>query len=86
MKITRIDVYQVDLPLAEGDYMWSEGKSVATFDSTVVGVHTDAGITGWARSVHSVPFTCQRTPMAPAPASPSWRRRSSVTIQRSCSR
>ena len=47
MKITRIDVYQVDLPLKEGDYKWSEGKSVATFDSTVVGVHTDAGITGY---------------------------------------
>ena len=47
MKITRIDVYQVDLPLKEKDYRWSEGKSVATFDSTVVGVHTDAGITGW---------------------------------------
>ena len=47
MKITLIDVYQVDLPLKEGDYKWSEGKSVATFDSTVVGVHTDAGITGW---------------------------------------
>ncbi|MEO7456740.1 MAG: cis-3-hydroxy-L-proline dehydratase [Gemmatimonadaceae bacterium] len=47
MKITGIDVYQVDLPLVEGDYKWSEGKSVATFDSTVVAVHTDAGITGW---------------------------------------
>ena len=32
MKITRIDVYQVDLPLKEGDYKWSEGKSVATFE------------------------------------------------------
>ena len=47
MKITGIDVYQVDLPLVEGDYKWSEGKSVATFDSTVVAVHSDAGITGW---------------------------------------
>ena len=47
MKITGIDVYQVDLPLKEGDYKWSEGKSVATFDSTVVGIHTDAGISGW---------------------------------------
>ena len=47
MRITGIDVYQVDLPLVEGDYKWSEGKSVATFDSTVVAVHTDADITGW---------------------------------------
>jgi cis-L-3-hydroxyproline dehydratase len=47
LKITAITVYQVDLPLKEGDYKWSEGKSVATFDSTVVAVHTDADITGW---------------------------------------
>jgi cis-L-3-hydroxyproline dehydratase len=47
MKITNIDVYQVDLPLKEGAYQWSEGKSVSTFDSTVVAVHTDAGVTGW---------------------------------------
>ncbi|MBI4500716.1 MAG: mandelate racemase/muconate lactonizing enzyme family protein [Gemmatimonadetes bacterium] len=47
MKITKILVYQVDLPLHEGAYQWSEGKSVAVFDSTVVAIHTDAGITGW---------------------------------------
>jgi L-alanine-DL-glutamate epimerase-like enolase superfamily enzyme len=46
MKITRIAVYQVDLPLHEGSYKWSEGKSVAVFDSTVVRVETDAGIAG----------------------------------------
>jgi L-alanine-DL-glutamate epimerase-like enolase superfamily enzyme len=46
MKITGIKVYQVDLPLKEGDYKWSEGKSVAVFDSTVVRVETDAGIAG----------------------------------------
>lgn len=47
MKITRIAVYQVDLPLHEGSYKWSGGKSVNVFDSTVVAVETDAGITGW---------------------------------------
>lgn len=47
MKITRILVYQVDLPLHEGSYKWSGGKSVAVFDSTVVAVETDAGVTGW---------------------------------------
>ena len=46
MKITRISAYQVDLPLHEGSYKWSGGKSVTTFDSTVVRVETDAGITG----------------------------------------
>lgn len=47
MKITKITVYQVDLPLVEGNYSWSEGKSVDVFDSTVVEVQTDAGITGY---------------------------------------
>jgi cis-L-3-hydroxyproline dehydratase len=36
MRITKITVYQVDLPLHEGTYKWSGGKSVAVFDSTVV--------------------------------------------------
>jgi len=47
MKIKRVVVYQVDLPLHEGSYNWSEGKSVAVFDSTVVEIQTDAGITGY---------------------------------------
>lgn len=47
MKITGIVVYQVDLPLHEGSYQWSEGKSVTVFDSTVVNVRTDQGISGW---------------------------------------
>jgi len=46
MKITRISAYQVDLPLAEGRYSWSEGKSVDVFDSTVVAIETDTGLTG----------------------------------------
>lgn len=47
MKITGIKVYQVDLPLKEGNYSWSEGKSVDVFDSTVVQVDTDNGISGY---------------------------------------
>jgi len=47
MKITRILVYRVELPLHEGSYKWSGGKSVTVFDSTVVAVETDAGLTGW---------------------------------------
>lgn len=47
MKINKISVYQVDLPLYEGSYNWSGGKSVAVFDSTVVAVETDEGITGY---------------------------------------
>src|SRR6266436_9218854 len=46
MKITRIRAYRVELPLYEGSYKWSGGKAVTVFDSTVVAVETDAGVTG----------------------------------------
>ena len=47
MKITEILTYRVGLPLYEGSYKWSGGKSVEVFDSTVVEVQTDAGISGF---------------------------------------
>jgi len=47
MKISGIRMYQVDLPLHEGSYKWSGGNSVSVFDSTVIAVDTDAGLTGW---------------------------------------
>ena len=56
MKITRIKVYQVDLPLHEGSYKWSGGKSVEVFDSTVVAIETDAGITGHGEVCPLGPF------------------------------
>ncbi|KKK89581.1 hypothetical protein LCGC14_2731660 [marine sediment metagenome] len=46
MKIRRIAAYQVDLPLHEGSYHWSGGKSVEVFDSTIVRVETDEGLVG----------------------------------------
>ncbi len=47
MKITGIRAYQVDLPLHEGTYKWSGGNSVDVFDSTVVVVDTDSGLSGY---------------------------------------
>ena len=46
MKIRRIAAYRVELPLHEGSYKWSGGKSVAVFDSTLVRVETDTGLVG----------------------------------------
>ncbi len=46
MKITRITAYAVALPLHEGRYAWSGGKSVSVFDSTIVRVDTDTGLAG----------------------------------------
>ncbi len=36
MKIERIEVFRVELPLHEGSYNWSGGKSVEVFDSTIM--------------------------------------------------
>jgi cis-L-3-hydroxyproline dehydratase len=56
LKITRIRAYHVALPLKEGSYKWSGGKSVTVFDSTVVEVETDEGITGWGEVCPLGPF------------------------------
>lgn len=48
MKITEIKIYQVDLPLKEGRYNWSNGNFVEVFDSTIVEIMTDEGIAGYA--------------------------------------
>ncbi|REJ76093.1 MAG: mandelate racemase [Acidobacteria bacterium] len=47
MKIRKISVYQVDLPLHEGSYKWASGKSVEVFDSTILRIETDVGIEGF---------------------------------------
>ncbi len=47
MKIKRISVFQVDLPL-EHPYWLSGGRlKFEMLDATLVKVETDAGITGW---------------------------------------
>jgi len=47
MRIIGINVFRVDLPLHEGSYKWSGGRSVEVFDSTVVELQTDVGISGF---------------------------------------
>jgi L-alanine-DL-glutamate epimerase-like enolase superfamily enzyme len=47
MQITGIRVYRVELPLHESSYKWSGGRSVEVFDSTVVELLTDEGVTGF---------------------------------------
>ncbi|MDE0308125.1 MAG: mandelate racemase/muconate lactonizing enzyme family protein [Albidovulum sp.] len=47
MKITAIRAWQVDLPVKEGRYAWSNGKFVDVFDSTVVEIETDEGTSGY---------------------------------------
>ena len=56
MKIRRIAAYRVELPLHEGSYNWSGGKSVSVFDSTIVRVDTDEGVTGYGEVCPLGPF------------------------------
>jgi L-alanine-DL-glutamate epimerase-like enolase superfamily enzyme len=49
-------VYQVDLPLVEGRYSWSEGKYVEVFDSTVVELVSDDGRSGFGEVCPLGPF------------------------------
>jgi L-alanine-DL-glutamate epimerase-like enolase superfamily enzyme len=56
MRIQRIFAHRVELPLHEGGYKWSGGKSVNVFDSTVVGVETDSGLIGFGEVCPLGPF------------------------------
>ena len=56
MKIVRIFAHRVELPLFEGTYKWSGGKSVNVFDSTIVGVETDSGLIGYGEVCPLGPF------------------------------
>lgn len=56
MKISEIRVYQVDLPLVEGRYTWSDGRHVEVFDSTVVELVTDSGLVGYGEVCPLGPF------------------------------
>ena len=56
MKITAIHVYQVDLPLVEGRYTWSDGRHVDVFDSTVVEIETNTELRGYGEVCPLGPF------------------------------
>ena len=56
MKITQIRAYRVELPVHEGSYTWSGGRSGAVFDSTIVRIDVDAGLSGWGEVCPLGPF------------------------------
>ena len=64
MKIIAVKAYRVELPLHEGSYNWSGGKSVSVFDCTVVAVETDAGLVGHGEVCPLGPSTCRPMPRA----------------------
>ena len=50
MKISRIDIFQADLPVRGGPYRLSGGREYHSYDATIVRVSTDAGLEGWGES------------------------------------
>jgi L-alanine-DL-glutamate epimerase-like enolase superfamily enzyme len=56
VKIARIFAHRIELPLVEGSYKWSGGKSVSVFDSTLVGVETACGLIGYGEVCPLGPF------------------------------
>ncbi len=48
MKITQIDVYQVQYKLLDQKYAWSRGKEVSSFLSTIIKISSDEGLKGFA--------------------------------------
>lgn len=48
MKITQIDVYQVNYKLIDQKYAWSRGHAVTSFISTIIKISTDEGLSGFA--------------------------------------
>ena len=50
MKISQIDVYQLDLPYSGGVYHLSHGRTYTHFDGTFVRITTDDGLEGWGES------------------------------------
>ena len=47
VKITRIDVYQLQYALHDRTYAWSGGHSVSSFTTSIVRVGTDEGLSGF---------------------------------------
>ena len=48
MRITRLDLYQVQYHLSQRNYAWSGGHSVSGFLSTILKISTDDGLTGFS--------------------------------------
>ncbi len=50
MKITKIELFEVDLPYSGGTYVLSGGREYSSFDASIVRIVTDQGIEGWGES------------------------------------
>lgn len=46
-RINRISCFKVEVPIKEGTYTMSGGRALDAFDTTIVRIDTDTGMTGW---------------------------------------
>src|SRR5262245_18860249 len=49
-RIAHVTVFSVELPVADGGFHWSKGRSAAAFDSTLVRLETEDGLVGWGET------------------------------------
>jgi L-alanine-DL-glutamate epimerase-like enolase superfamily enzyme len=47
VQIETIKAYRVLLPFVDGPYNMSKGRSAEAFDSVIVAITSDDGLTGW---------------------------------------
>lgn len=50
MKISKIELFQIDLPYSGGTYLLSSGRTYESFDASIVKITTDDGLVGWGES------------------------------------
>jgi L-alanine-DL-glutamate epimerase-like enolase superfamily enzyme len=51
MKIRKISLFAIKIPLKDGGIQLSKGRNVEICDSRVVKIETDTGLIGWGESV-----------------------------------
>lgn len=50
LKITKIDVFQLELRYSDGVYLLSNHRTYTSFDATIVRITDSNGLTGWGES------------------------------------
>ena len=55
MKISKISVYQVDLPVKDGGFRQSSGRIWRSLDTSIVRIETDTGLVEWGETTPFVP-------------------------------
>jgi L-alanine-DL-glutamate epimerase-like enolase superfamily enzyme len=74
MQIETIRAYRVLLPFVDGPYHMSKGRSAEAFDSVIVAITSDDGLTGWGEMAPLGNFYSLPSRLAHGPVWPKLRR------------